>query len=131
MKKLQVYTLREFIAPFLLSCGIFTFVMLLDKLLDLLDMIVSKGVPVRTVVEVFLLLLPSMVAVVIPMGVLAGVLMAVGRMESDLEVTAMKSSGISIFMLIKPLMLAAILLSATMVLFNNIFTGANGDNPRQ
>ncbi|MCK4807673.1 MAG: LptF/LptG family permease, partial [Candidatus Aegiribacteria sp.] len=119
MKKLQVYTLREFFAPFLLSCGIFTFVMLLDKLLDLLDMIVSKGVPVRTVVEVFLLLLPSMVAVVIPMGVLAGVLMAVGRMESDLEVTAMKSSGISIFVLIKPLMLAAILLTATMVLFNN------------
>jgi len=119
MKKLQVYTLREFISPFLLSCGIFTFVMLLDKLLDLLDMIVSKGVPVRTVIEVFLLLLPSMVAVVIPMGVLAGVLMAVGRMESDLEVTAMKSSGISIFMLIKPLMLAAVLLAATMVLFNN------------
>ncbi len=119
MKKLQVYILREFISPFLLSCGIFTFVMLLDKLLDLLDMIVSKGVPVRTVLEVFLLLLPSMVAVVIPMGVLAGVLMAVGRMESDLEVTAMKSSGISIFMLVKPLMLAAILLTATMILFNN------------
>lgn len=119
MKKLQVYTLREFISPFLLSAGIFTFVMLLDKLLDLLDMIVSKGVPVRTVVEVFLLLLPSMVAVVIPMGVLAGVLMAVGRMESDLEVTAMKSSGISIFMLIKPLMLAAVVLVVTMVLFNN------------
>ncbi|MCK5065303.1 MAG: LptF/LptG family permease, partial [Candidatus Fermentibacteraceae bacterium] len=57
MKKLQVYTLREFIPPFLISAGIFTFVMLLDKLLDLLDMIVSKGVPVRTVVEVFLLLL--------------------------------------------------------------------------
>jgi lipopolysaccharide export system permease protein len=119
MKKLQVYTLKEFISPFLLSSGIFTFVMLLDKLLDLLDMIVSKGVPVRTVVEVFLLLLPSMVAVVIPMGVLAGVLMAVGRMESDLEVTAMKSSGISIWMLIKPLMLAAVLLTGTMVLFNN------------
>ncbi len=119
MKKLQVYTLKEFIPPFLLSSGIFTFVMLLDKLLDLLDMIVSKGVPVRTVVEVFLLLLPSMVAVVVPMGVLAGVLMAVGRMESDLEVTAMKSSGISIFVLIKPLLLAALVLAATMVLFNN------------
>jgi len=119
MRKLQVYTLKEFIPPFLLSSGIFTFVMLLDKLLDLLDMIVSKGVPVRTVVEVFLLLLPSMVAVVVPMGVLAGVLMAVGRMESDLEVTAMKSSGISIFVLIKPLLLAASILAATMVLFNN------------
>lgn len=119
MKKLQVYTLKEFFPPFLLSAGIFTFVMLLDKLLDLLDMIVSKGVPVRTVVEVFLLLLPSMVAVVIPMGVLAGVLMAVGRMESDLEITAMKASGISIMTLIRPLMLAAVILTMIMVLFNN------------
>lgn len=119
MKKLQVYTLKEFFPPFILSAAIFTFVMLLDKLLDLLDMIVSKGVPVRTVVEVFLLLLPSMVAVVIPMGVLAGVLMAVGRMESDLEVTAMKASGVSIFTLLRPLMAAALLLAGTMVLFNN------------
>lgn len=119
MKKLQVYTIREFFPPFLLSAGIFTFVMLLDKLLDLLDMIVSKGVPVRTVVEVFLLLLPSMVAVVVPMGVLAGVLMAVGRMESDLEVTAMKASGISIFAILRPLMTVALVLAGTMVLFNN------------
>ena len=119
MKKLQTYTIKEFLAPFVLSAGIFTFVMLLDKLLDLLDMIVSKGVPVRTVVEVFLLLLPSMVAVVVPMAVLAGVLMAVGRMEADLEVTAMKASGVSIFVLIKPLMLAAVVLAGTMVLFNN------------
>jgi lipopolysaccharide export system permease protein len=119
MKKLQVYTIREFIPPFFLSAAIFTFVMLLDKLLDLLDMIVGKGVPVRTVVEVFLLLLPSMVAVVIPMGVLAGVLMAVGRMESDLEITAMKASGVSIFTIMRPLMATAVFLAAVMVLFNN------------
>ncbi len=49
MKKLQVYVLKEFFPPFLLSLGLFTFVMLLDKLLDMLDMIVSKGVPMRIV----------------------------------------------------------------------------------
>ncbi len=119
MKKLHVYVVKEFIPPFLLSAGIFTFVMLLDKLLDLLDLIVSKGVPVRTVVEVFLLLLPSMVAVVVPMGVLAGVLMAVGRLESDLEITAMKASGISIFTLVLPLMAVAGLLAGLLVIFNN------------
>ena len=76
VKRLHLYVAREFVTPFLLSISVFTFVMLLDKLLDLLEMIVSKGVPLRTVAEVFLLLLPSMIAVVIPMGVLAGVLMA-------------------------------------------------------
>lgn len=119
MKKLHAYTIREFLPPFLLSACIFTFVMLLDKLLDLLDMIVTKGVPVRTVVEIFLLLLPSMIAVIIPMGVLAGILMAVGRMESDLEITAMKASGVSIFSLIRPLMAVSVILTVMMVLFNN------------
>jgi lipopolysaccharide export system permease protein len=119
MKKLQVYAVKEFVPPFILSIGVFTFVMLLDKLLDLLEMIVSKGVPMRTVGEIFLLLLPSMVAVVIPMGVLAGVLIAVGRLSSDLEVTAMKASGVSIFSLTVPLMAVAVLLAAVLVYFNN------------
>ncbi len=119
MKKLQVYVLKEFFPPFLLSLGLFTFIMLLDKLLDLLDLIVSKGVPMRIVAEIFLLLLPSMIAVVIPMGVLAGILIAVGRLSSDLEITAMKASGASVYNIIFPLGVVALLIAGTLVVFNN------------
>lgn len=119
MKKLQVYVLKEFFPPFLLSLGLFTFVMLLDKLLDLLDMIVSKGVPMRIVGEIFLLLLPSMIAVVIPMGVLAGILIAVGRMSGDLEITAMKAGGASIYNIVFPLGLTSLLIAGILVVFNN------------
>lgn len=119
MKKLQVYALKEFIPPFFLSICVFTFVMLLDKLLDLLDMIVTKGVPLRTVLEIFLLLLPSMIAVVIPMGVLAGVLMAFGRMSGDLEITAMKASGVGILTPMVPVFVLAGVLAALLVFFNN------------
>lgn len=119
MKKLQVYVLKEFFPPFILSLGLFTFVMLLDKLLDLLDMIVSKGVPMRIVGEIFLLLLPSMIAVVIPMGVLAGILIAVGRMSGDLEITAMKAGGASIYNIIFPLGIVALLIAGILVVFNN------------
>jgi len=119
MKKLQVYVLKEFFPPFLLSLGLFTFVMLLDKLLDLLDMIVSKGVPIPVVGEIFLLLLPSMIAVVIPMGVLAGILIAVGRMSSDLEITAMKAGGASIFNIMFPLGITALVIAGMLVAFNN------------
>lgn len=103
----------------MLSLGVFTFVMLLDKLLDLLDMIVSKGVPMRIVGEIFLLLLPSMIAVVIPMGVLAGILIAVGRMSGDLEITAMKAGGASIYHIMFPLGLIAVLIAGILVVFNN------------
>ena len=119
MKKLQVYVLKEFFPPFILSLGLFTFVMLLDKLLDLLDMIVSKGVPMRIVGEIFLLLLPSMIAVVIPMGVLAGILIAVGRMSGDNEITAMKAGGASIYNIMFPLALTALLIAGVLVVFNN------------
>jgi lipopolysaccharide export system permease protein len=119
MRKLQAYTVREFVGPFLLSLCVFTFVLLLDKLLDLLEMIVSKGVPLRTVAEVFLLLLPSMIAVVVPMGLLAGILMAVGRLSGDLEITAMKASGVSIFTPMVPLLVVAAILAGVLVVFNN------------
>lgn len=119
MKKLQVYVLKEFFPPFLLSLGLFTFIMLLDKLLDLLDLIVSKGVPMRVVAEIFMLLLPSMIAVVIPMGVLAGILISVGRLSGDLEITAMKASGASIYNIIFPLGMVALLIAGILVVFNN------------
>ncbi len=119
MKKLQVYVLKEFFPPFLLSLGLFTFIMLLDKLLDLLDLIVSKGVPMRIVVEIFLLLLPSMIAVVVPMGVLAGILIAVGRLSGDLEITAMKASGASIYNIMFPLGMVALIIAGILVVFNN------------
>lgn len=119
MRKLQAYTVKEFFPPFFLAICVFTFVMLLDKLLDLLEMIVSRGVPLRTVLEIFLLLLPSMVAVIIPMAILAGVIMAIGRMTGDLEITAMKAMGISIFTPMKPLLLVSCIIGSLLIIFNN------------
>lgn len=119
MKKLQAYAVAEFTPPFILSVAVFTFVMLLDKLLDLLDMIVTKGVPMRTVLEVFVLLLPSMIAVVVPMAVLAAVLMAFGRMAGDLEITAMKASGVGIMTTMWPVLVVAALMAGALVYFGN------------
>jgi lipopolysaccharide export system permease protein len=119
MKRLQAYVLAEFAAPFVLSVSVFTFVMLLDKLLDLLDMIVTKGVPIDVVLEVFLLLLPSMIAVVVPMGVLAGVLMAFGRMAGDLEITAMKASGVGVLTVMAPMLVLAAAMGGILAVFSD------------
>lgn len=119
MSKLQAYALGEFLPPFLLSICVFTFVMLLEKLLDLLDMIVTRGLPVRTVLEIFLLLLPSMIAVIVPMAVLAGVLIAFGRMSAEMEITAMKASGVGILTPMAPVFVFAVLTTLLLVYFNN------------
>ncbi len=126
MKKLHRYLIAEFLSPFFISIGVFTFVMLLDKLLDLLDMIVTKGVPMVIVGEIFLLLLPSMVAVVVPMAVLSGILIAIGRLSGDMEITAMKACGIGIMRILLPLSGVALVLGGLLVVFNDsILPNAN------
>ncbi len=119
MKILSRYILNEHTGPFFLSIIVITFVMLLDRILDLLNLVITKHLGLLTIVEVFGLSLPFMLALSIPMSVLVGTIIAFGRLASDNEITALKSNGINIYTMMKPVILLAILLSLFMVYFNN------------
>jgi len=119
MKILERYILRENFKPFIASLVVVTFVMVLDRLLDLLNVIIEKQLNVFTVVQIFGLSLPFMLALTIPMAVLMATIMSFGRLSTDNELVAFKSCGINIFNLMKPTVIAAILLSVFMLYFND------------
>lgn len=119
MKILSRYVLKEHVGPFFLAMFIITFVMLLDRILDLLNLVITKHLAFFTVVKVFGLSLPFMLALSIPMAVLVGTIMAFGRLSSDNEITAFKASGINIYTMMKPVVIFAIFLSLFMIYFNN------------
>lgn len=119
MKIISKYILKEHLGPFLISIGVITGVMLLDQILDLLDTIITKHLSLFTVVELFGLSLPFMLALSIPMAVLVGTIMGFGRLASQNEITAFRASGVSTFRLLVPPLVAAILLSFFMIYFNN------------
>ena len=126
MKILERYLLRENFKPFIASLAVVTFVMVLDRLLDLLNVIIEKQLNVFTVVQIFGLSLPFMLALTIPMAVLLATIMSFGRLSTDNELVAFKSCGINIFTLMKPTVIAAILLSVFMLYFNdNILPNSN------
>jgi len=126
MKILERYILRENFKPFIASLAVVTFVMVLDRLLDLLNVIIEKQLNVFTVVQIFGLSLPFMLALTIPMAVLLATIMSFGRLSTDNELVAFKSCGINIFTLMKPTVIAAILLSVFMLYFNdNILPNSN------
>ncbi|HPF08474.1 MAG TPA: LptF/LptG family permease [Candidatus Cloacimonadota bacterium] len=118
---LKRYILKEHIAPFLISLLVVTFVLLTDRVIDLLNMIIEKKLPVGIVMEVFALSMPYMLALSIPMAVLVATILAFGRMSVDREVIAIKSSGVNIYSMLGPLLLAGLMLTATMVYFNHWF----------
>lgn len=119
MKILRNYFLKEFITPFLLSLGVLIFVMLLGNLIKLVELIITKGVNFMSVLKLFVFLIPYLLTYVIPIAVLSSVLLSLGRLSSDNEILAIRSSGINIFRLIFPLLVIGLILSLFLVILND------------
>jgi lipopolysaccharide export system permease protein len=116
MKKiLHLYIFREITAPFLLGFAVFTIVLLTGKMLNLAEMVITKGMPVSDILRLIIYMLPSFCVVTIPMAFLLALLLAFGRLSADSEITALKASRISLYELLPPVTLfAAILFAVTM-----------------
>src|SRR5207247_763196 len=99
---LDRYILREMVAPMSLGVLVFTFILLIDQIPRLLAILVARSADFYTIVRVFLNLLPSILAVTIPMALLLGVLLAFGRLASDSEIVALRAVGVSPLRLLGP-----------------------------
>ncbi|MCD6124533.1 LptF/LptG family permease [bacterium] len=119
MKVLDRYIIKNLFPPFLGALGVVLFVLVMDFLLDILNLIIAKGVPVWAVGKLFLYNLAWMLSLAIPMASLVASLMAYGRMSEDREIVAARSSGISFPRMMMPGLLIMVLLSAIMVIFND------------
>ncbi len=117
--KLSLYILRQHIAPFLFSLGIITFIFVIDFLVKLLDAILSKGLDVMVILEIFVLNMAWMLALSVPMSCLVASLLAYGRLASDNEITALRASGISPLRIISPAFFMAVLICVGLIYFNN------------
>jgi lipopolysaccharide export system permease protein len=96
------YLLREITASFALGLGTFTFILLMDQMMRLMDLIINKGAPVSVVLRLILYVLPFSLTVTIPMSVLLAVLATYGRVSSEGEAIALKTSGLSLYRLMAP-----------------------------
>ena len=119
MRILSRYVLKESIGPFLFGFSIITLVLIMDFLVDIMNLIISRGVKPFLVLELFALNLAWMLALSVPMAVLVAALMVFGRMASDNEITASRSCGVSFMKLMLPMLGGAIILTLVMIWFND------------
>lgn len=119
MKILHRYIIKELLPPFFVGLGFFTFVFILNPILRLVDLIIVKNVEFFTVLKLFFYLLPSTVAIVIPMATLVAVLMAFGRFSSDSEIIAMRACGISYLDIFLPVIIFGFIISIAGSIFND------------
>lgn len=111
------YVFYELIPPFFASLGVMTLILMLARIFKLMEMIITKGISVLIVGELFVYYLPAILVMTIPMSILVSTLIAFGRLSEDNEITAMKACGISLFKTLIPAVIFAILMSSLLVYF--------------
>ncbi|HOD54480.1 MAG TPA: LptF/LptG family permease [Candidatus Cloacimonadota bacterium] len=119
MKILERYFFWESIKPFLVSLIVITFVMMLDRLIDLLNIIIEKQLDILTIISLFSLSLPFIMALSVPLAVLTSSIMTFGRMSVDQELTAAKACGVNVHKKLIHLYVLALLLAGGMAYFND------------
>ena len=119
MKILTKYILKEHFAPLMFALSALTSLLLLNYIAKQFGQLVGKGLPWHVIAEFMLLSVPFTVAMTLPMAVLVSTLHAFSRMASENEITAFKASGIALQRLMVPVIIAASVLTITMVWFND------------
>lgn len=119
MRILYRYILKENLSAFGLGVLLLTFILMMDRFFDLIDLIIGKGLHPGIVLETLFLSLPFILALTIPMAVLVGTIVAFGRFSQDQELIALQASGIGFFTCTVPVLLASVLLACGLVFFNN------------
>jgi LPS export ABC transporter permease LptG len=118
---MDLYILRRFFANFLVLMGAFVFLLETFTYFDLFDDIERHSVPFVIVVDYFRYLTPYLMYQLAPLGALVAVLVTLGIMSKNNEIVAIKASGISLYRVAAPLLLAGLALAGIMIVLDDTY----------
>src|SRR6058998_2458693 len=98
------YVFREVLSPTLLGLCVYVLVFIMDVLFQLAELAIKKDLSVRSVATILFFCLPRMLEMTIPMAILLGVLVGIGRLSTDSEVVALRASGVSYWKILYPVL---------------------------
>ena len=113
-RTLNRYIFQEILTPFFLGLAVFTFILLIARILKLVELVVNRGIPFFDMLKIFAYILPAFLEVTVPMALLLALLLAFSRLSADQETIALKTSGISLYQVTVPI--------AVFVLFTYLLT---------
>ncbi len=110
-RTLSLYVVSEILPPFFLGLMAFTFILLTARILKLVELLVTRGVPLFQIGKLFALILPTFLEMTVPMALLLGILVGLSGLSNDNEILALKASGISPYQVFWPIGMVALFVS--------------------
>ena len=119
MKRLHLFVLKTFFGPFLMTFFIVVFVLLMQFLWKYIDDMVGKGLEWNIVAELLLYASFALIPMAFPLAMLLASIMTFGNLGENYELVAIKASGISLFRIMRPLIVVAVALTFFAFYFSN------------
>jgi len=118
---MDIYLLRRFSFYFLLLMAAFVFLFEAFTFFELLDDIARHRIAFVIVINYFRFLTPYLLYNLAPLGALVAVLVTLGTMSKNNEIVAIKASGVSLYRLAVPLLLAGVLLAGALIILDDVY----------
>jgi LPS export ABC transporter permease LptG/LPS export ABC transporter permease LptF len=118
---LDQYVVFEFLKTFFMVLCTFVMLMLVFTAFDLLADILRNRIALSTVGAYLVNLAPDMLYRLAPLAVLISVLVTFGALNRNSEIIAMKATGISLYRLVVPVVIIALMLSFSLFLFDQFY----------
>ncbi|MFP4529151.1 MAG: LptF/LptG family permease [Candidatus Kapaibacterium sp.] len=112
------YILRQLVMTLVFSLIALCVIFIIVNLLESLDEFLDQSAPVEIIGQYYLYYLPEILKLLMPVAMLLSILFTIGKLSTLNEITAMKSGGLSLYRLMFPLALFAILISGGHLYFN-------------
>lgn len=119
VKKLHKFILKSYLGPFVLTFFLAIFILLMQFLWRYIDELVGKGLGIGVVAELLLYACSSLVPMALPISVLLSSIMTFGNLAEHYELMAIKTAGISLMKIMKPLIVFVLILSGFAFFFSN------------
>jgi len=119
MKRLHQFVIKSFLGPFFMTFFICVFILLMQFLWKYIDDLVGKGLDWNIVAELLMYASFGLVPLAFPLAMLLASIMTFGNLGENYELVAMKASGISLFRIMKPLFVIAVIITSIAFYFSN------------
>src|SRR6218665_3949044 len=119
LKKLDFLILRSFMGPFVVTFFIVLFTLTMQFYWLYMDELIGKGFGVMVTVQLMLYMSATLFPIALPLGILLASIMTFGTLGENFELVAIKSSGISLYRFMRPLIIFIGIISVLAFFFNN------------
>lgn len=118
-KILDRYIVKEVMSFVALAVAALTIMLIMQTLFELMDMLINKKVAWPYIAKLLIYRLPAFLVVTFPISLLASSELAIGRLSTDGEITAMRAGGISLRRIMVPFLVAALAISILAFIIND------------